>query len=171
MTGIRGDSPDGSVARPAPHPVAAVALLVALLSLVLNAYLIWRIRRPERLAAPAIGRVLERLARDTAALRYTVRVPIGTPLNFDIPVDQTYRLRVNTQLPIDTRVTLPIRSPLGRYDVSVPLRAQLPIRLNLPVRIQDTFRLRTATRAEMRIPLETRLRDLPLGAVQRALAP
>lgn len=151
--------------------MGAAALALALLSLVLNGYLLWLLRNPARLAAPALGRALERLSSDTGSIRYTVRVPVGTPLSFDVPVNQRYRVRIDTRLPIDTRVTLPIRSPLGRYDVSVPLKTQLPIRLDLPVRIQDTFRLRTATRAEMRIPVETRLRDLPWGAVRHALAP
>lgn len=150
--------------------IAPAALAVALVSLGLNAVLLWQLRHPERLAAPAVTRLLDRLEAEDARLRYSVRIPVGTPLNFDIPFDQRYNVRINTVIPIDTRVRVPFRSPLGgTYQVSVPIRTDIPIRTVLPVHLRDTFRLRTATRAEIVAPLEVRVRDLPLDAVREAL--
>jgi hypothetical protein len=151
--------------------IAPAALLLACASLALNAVLLWQLRAPERFAAPAAQRVLARLAASDAVIRYRVRIPAGTPLHFDVPFDQTYRLQINTHLPIDTRIQLPINSPLGSYRVAVPVRANVPIRTDLPVRLRDTFRLRTATRAEYVIPLELAVRDLPLDALSQALEP
>lgn len=150
--------------------IAPAALAVALVSLLMNGVLLWRLRHPERLAAPAVTRLLDRLEAEDARIRYQVRIPVGTPLHFDIPFDQRYSVRVNTVIPIDTRVRVPFRSPLGgTYQVSVPIRTDIPIRTTLPVHLRDTFRLRTATRAEIVAPLEIRVRDLPLDVVRESL--
>lgn len=151
--------------------LAPAALAVALLSLALNGVLLWTLRHPERLLAPALGRVVERLAKQDASLKYTVRIPAGTPVHFDIPIDQRYNVRLNTMLPINTTFNLPINTPFGSQNVRVPVRANIPIRTNMPVHLQDTFRLRTQTEAEIVVPLEVPLRDLPLDALQASLKP
>jgi hypothetical protein len=151
--------------------IAPAALAVALLSLALNVYLLSALRQPERIAAPAVGRALERLGRSDATIRYTVRVPQGTPLHFDVPFDQTYTVRVNAVFPINTTVNVPLRGPLGTYNVALPIRTRIPVRTNLPVRLRDTFRLRTQTQTEYVIPLEIRVRDLPLDEIRKALEP
>ncbi|MDB4951322.1 MAG: hypothetical protein JWM27_3971 [Gemmatimonadetes bacterium] len=150
--------------------VARMALAVATVSLALNGWLLWKLRHPESLLMPLLDRA-SALATGDETLRYRVRIPAGTPLHFDVPFDQTYRVRVDTHLPIDTHVTLPVRTPVGSWSVAVPVRTDVPIHLDLPVHLKDTFRLRTATQTELTIPLEVRLRDLPLGALRRSLNP
>ncbi len=151
--------------------IAPAALALAALSLALNGALLWALRSPERLAGPAVGRALDRLEKSDAKLRYEVRIPAGTPLHFDVPVDEGYLVQLRTTLPIDTEINLPIRTPFGTRTVSVPVNARIPIRQDVPVRLRDTFRLRTATQAEFVIPLEIRVRDLPLDALRQAIDP
>jgi hypothetical protein len=157
--------------KPRARWLAPAALAVALLSLALNGVLLWTLRHPERLLAPALGRVVERLAQQDASLKYTVRIPAGTPVHFDIPIDQRYTVRLNTTLPINTNFNLPVNTPFGNRNVRVPVRANIPIRTNMPVHLQDTFRLRTQTEAEIVVPLEVPLRDLPLDALRASLKP
>lgn len=154
-----------------PRWTAPVALAVALLSLLLNGALLWGIRSPERWFGPVLLRTLDRLEADDARLRFEVRVPAGTPLSADVPLDEQLLVRVRTLLPIRTRIRLPIRSPLGSYNVSVPVRADVPIRTELPVRINHTLRLRTATREDLVLPLDVPVRDLPLDAIRESLHP
>jgi len=151
--------------------VARIALGVALFSLALNGWLLSRLSQPERIAAPAVGRALDRLGNSAATIKYTVRVPLGTPLHFDVPFDQTYVVRLNTVFPINTTVRVPLRGPLGTYTVALPIRTTIPVRTNMPVRLKDTFRIRTQTQTEYVIPLEIRVRDLPLDEIRKALAP
>lgn len=151
--------------------LAPAALAVALLSLALNGVLFLALRNPERLLAPALGRVIERLKTQDATLKYTVRIPVGTPVHFDVPIDQRYLVRVNTTLPINTTFNLPVNTPFGDRNVPVPVRANIPIRTNMPVHLRDTFRLRTRTEAEIVVPLEIPIRDLPLDALQASLKP
>jgi hypothetical protein len=151
--------------------MAPLALVVALASLALNAVLLERLRHPERIAAPALDRVLQRLEQEDATIRYDVRIPAGTPVHLDIPIDQRYQVRLNTTLPINTTIRLPINTPFGNRTVNVPVRANIPIRTDLPLHLRDTFRLRTETRAEIVVPMEIPLRDLPLDALRRSLEP
>ena len=151
--------------------VAPTALAIASASLLLNAVLFWALLSPERWLGPLLIRATDELVADDVRLRYEVRVPVGTPLSADIPIDERLKIRVRTQLPVRTRVRLPIRSPVGNYTVSVPLHADVPIRTDLPVHIRHTLRLRTSTREELVLPLEIRIRDLPLDALRESLNP
>lgn len=151
--------------------IAPAALAVALASAGLNLVLLGRLREPERVAGPALSRVLDRLAQADVRLKYQIRIAAGTPVHFDIPIDEQYRVKINTRLPIDTKVRLPIRSPLGNYTVNVPVKADVPIRTEIPLQLRDTFRLRTATQAELVVPLEVRIRDLPLDALRKSFEP
>ncbi|MDQ3557493.1 MAG: hypothetical protein M3409_12080 [Gemmatimonadota bacterium] len=150
---------------------AWTALAVASVSLVLNAALLWSLRSPERWLAPVLLDALSRLEAEDARLRFEIRVPVGTPLSADVPLDERLSVRLNTELPIDTRIRLPIQSPLGSYTVSVPIRADLPIRTVVPVHIRHTLRLRSTVRQEVVLPIEVPVRSLPLEALRASLSP
>ena len=106
--------------------IAPVALAVALLSLLANGILLSRLSHPERIAAPAVGRVLDRLGSSDASIKYQVRVPSGTPLHFDVPFDQTYRIRLNASFPINTTVAVPLKGRLGPKPWRSPIRTAIP---------------------------------------------
>lgn len=160
----------GALGARAPW-IAAAALLLALLSLGVNGYLLWRLRGAEERAVEGALRLVDRLEAEDARLRYRIRLPEGMPIRMDIPVDERLQVRINTHLPIDTQIRVPIRSPLGSYSVAVPIRADVPIRTEVPLHVRHTFRLRTRTEDELVIPLEVRVRDLPLEVVRESLQP
>lgn len=151
--------------------LAPAALAVALLSLAMNGVLLYLVRHPEQVLGPAVDRAITRLEAQDATLRYQVRLPAGTPVHFDIPFDQRYVVRLNTTLPINTTITLPVNTPFGSRTVNVPVRANIPIRTNMPVHLRDTFRLRTQTETEIVVPLEIPISDLPLDALRQAVKP
>jgi hypothetical protein len=151
--------------------IAPLALLLAAVSLGANGVLLWKLRRPERLLAPALDRVSAGLAASDASIHYTVRIPTGTPVSFDVPVDETYVVKLRTTLPINTDVRLPFSTPFGNRTVTVPVRTTIPLRQDIPVRLVDTFHLRTRTQAEYVVPLEIKLKDLPLDALRHSLQP
>lgn len=140
--------------------LAPAALGVALLSLAGNAYLLWQLRNPERWVAPAAARLLDGWLGPEATFRHTVRIPAGTPLRLDIPIDETFRIRVDTVIPINTTVRVPLRGPLGVYNVDLPIRTNVPLRTTLPLRIRHTFDLSTRTSSEIAIPIEIRLGEV-----------
>jgi hypothetical protein len=133
--------------------LAGLALFAALLSLLLNLHLLAKLREAERAVAPLLP-LIESLADSDGPLRPEIRIPSGTPIDLDIPIDERVTIRVDTLLSIDARVVLPLRSPLGNYDVPVPVRGTLPLRGDVPVHLRHTFQLRTRTNAPILIPLE-----------------
>lgn len=143
--------------------IAPAALAVALVSLAGNAYLLWQLRHPERWAVPAASRLVEAWVGPGATFRDTVRIPAGTPLRLDVPVDERFSIRVDTVLPLNTTVRVPLRGPFGTYDVSLPIRADVPLRTTLPLQVRHTFRLRTRTPEPIEIPVEIHLGDLVEG--------
>ncbi len=151
--------------------LAPAALAAGLLSLALNGVLLYLVANPERLLAPMLDRVLGRLQAQDATLRYQVRIPAGTPVHFDIPVDERYEVRLNTTLPINTTLNLPVNTPFGSRNVQVPVRTNIPLRTTVPIHLRDTFRLRTQTQGEIVVPLEIPVRDLPLDALRQSLDP
>ena len=152
-------------------PAGVERTVVGRLSLALNGVLLYMVSRPERLLAPTLDRVLTRLEADDATIKYQVRIPAGMPVHFDIPVDERYEVRLNTTLPINTTVRLPLQTPFGNRTVTVPVRTNIPIRQTVPFHLRDTFRLRTQTQAEIVVPLEIPIRDLPLDALRQSLKP
>ena len=173
MNGER-EAPDRTLAgRLRVHApwLAAAALGVAALSLALNLFLLWRLRGAEARALGTAREVVDRLAAEDATLRYQIRIPASTPVRMDIPVDERLRVKLNTRLPIDTQVRVPLRGPFGTYNVSVPIKTVIPIQTDVPLHVQHTFRLRTRTEDDLVIPMEIRVRDLPLDAVRKSLEP
>ena len=137
--------------------LAPTALAVALLSLLLNVGLLLQLRRPERWLAPVVERVTGVGVDADGILRYEVTIPSGTPLSLDIPVNERFSVRVDTILPINTRVRVPLNSPLGNYSVVVPIRANVPLRTQLPLTMRHTFQLRTRTTEPIRVPIQLRV--------------
>lgn len=151
--------------------IAVAAVVAALLALAASGYLLWRLHGAEARALAAARGALDRLAAEDARIRYQIRLPAGTPLRLDIPVDERLLVKLNTRLPIDTRVNVPVRTPFGTTGVTIPIRTVVPIRTDVPLHVRHTFRLRTQTQDPLVVPLELRVRDLPLDALRKSLQP
>jgi hypothetical protein len=146
--------------------LAPLALVLALVALAVSATLAWALRHPERLIERALGAA----ADSSGTIAYTVRIPAGTPLNLDIPVNERFRIAVDTVLPLNTTVRVPIRGPLGTAYVNVPIRSNVPIHARVPLEVHHTFRLRTRTTQPIEIPLRFSLDALLGGGAGGAAA-
>jgi hypothetical protein len=133
--------------------LAIGAMAIATLSIILNLVVISRLREAESMLTPVLP-YLEEMVSTDGVLRSEVRIPSGTPINLDIPIDEQFSVSVDTILPINTRITVPLRSALGNYDIPVPIRANVPIRAVLPIRVRHVFQLRSSTPEDLVIPIE-----------------
>jgi hypothetical protein len=129
--------------------LAALALAIALLALAASASVLWKLRHPERLLERALAGAVD----ENGEIVYTVRIPSGTPLALDIPINERFPIAIDTVLPLNTTVRVPIRGPLGTAYVNVPIRSNVPIHARVPLEIHHTFRLRTRTTQPIEIPL------------------
>lgn len=141
-------------------PLSTVAIVLAVLSLLLNGYLLYKLAHPEQVLAPMVADLTREMVNDQGEIAYEVQIPAGTPLALDLPVDERFAVSVDTVIPLNTTVQVPIRGPLGVADVPVPIRTNIPIRTRLPLHIQHTFQLRTRTREPIAIPIRLRVDDL-----------
>ncbi|HET8654405.1 MAG TPA: hypothetical protein VFL93_02640 [Longimicrobiaceae bacterium] len=139
-------------------PLAPLALAIAALALALNLFLLWEIRHPERLVGPLLQSLPGGSVDSSGVLHYDVRVPAGTPLALDLPIDERFDVAVDTVIPLNTTVRVPIHGPLGVANVKIPIRADVPLHTALPLRIQHTFHLRTKTTQPIEIPLRLDVR-------------
>lgn len=140
--------------------LAPTALAIAIASLLLNFFLLWQLADPERLVAPIVADLTRDLVDDQGVINYDVNIPAGTPLALDLPIDERFSVAVDTVIPLNTTIRVPIRGPLGVARVPVPIRANIPLRTRLPLHIQHTFRLRTETTQSISIPIRLRVEDL-----------
>ena len=145
---------------PRPSVLAAAALLLAVVSISLNLFLLHKLSRPERLLGPIVEDLTRDLVDEQGVINYEVNIPAGTPLALDLPIDERFSVAVDTVIPLNTTVRVPIRGPLGVARVAVPIRADIPVRTRLPLHIQHTFRLRTQTTQPIAIPIRLRVSDL-----------
>lgn len=142
------------------QPVALAALGVALLSLLLNLYLINRVRHPEQFVAPIVADLTRDLIDEEGIINYEVSIPAGTPIAIDLPIDERFSVAVDTVIPLNTTVRVPIHGPLGVANVRVPIRTDIPLRATLPLHIQHRFQLRTATSETITVPIQIRVGEL-----------
>ena len=143
--------------------MAAAALVVAAVSLALNLFLLYRLRNPEAIVASIVADLTRDLIDEDGIIRHEVILPAGTPLSLDIPVNERFPIAVDTVIPLNTTIEVPIRGPLGVARVPIPIRADIPVRTRLPLHIEHTFRIRTATSEAIVIPLEFRVDDFFQG--------
>ena len=143
--------------------LAPAALALAAISLCINLVLLHRLRDPESVVAPIVARLAEGLMDDDGVIRHEITLPAGMPISLDIPVDERFAVAVDTVIPLNTTIEVPIRGPLGVARVPIPVRADIPVQSRLPLHIQHTFRIRTSTGDSIVIPLQFRVEDLLTG--------
>lgn len=76
-------------------------------------------------------------------------------------------VRVDEVIPVRTRAHVPIRSPLGSHDLTVPFAADIPLRGAIPPHLRHTCHLRAETDREIVVPLEIRAHYLPIAEMLR----
>jgi hypothetical protein len=143
-----------------PNLRTSLALALATLSILLNVFLLFQLSHPERLVAPIVEDLTREMVDENGVISYDVNIPSGTPLALDIPIDERFSVAVDTVIPLNTTVRVPIRGPLGVARVALPIRANIPLQTRLPLHIRHTFRLRTQTTQQITIPIRLRVEDL-----------
>src|SRR5690606_16591641 len=106
--------------------LAPAALVLAAVSLCSNLLLVHRRRNPEAVVAPIVARLTQGLVDPDGVIRHEVTLPAGTPLSLDIPVNERFSVAVDTVIPLNTTIEVPIRGPLGVARVPIPIRADIP---------------------------------------------
>ena len=140
--------------KPSRSWIAPIALIVAVISLLLNVILLITLRNfgkdgigaAEQVRAAAIDSVDQSVSfvRDLRVNGIHVDFPISQTLQIkrDIPLNLDLTFPIRTNIPIDTIVSIPINLGIGGTRlIDIPISATVPINLNIPVKINRTFSL------------------------------
>ncbi len=88
-----------------------------------------------------------------ATIDYPVEIREAIPISMTIHYSDTVVVPISYTLPVNTNVSIPLRTPLGTFPINVP------IALNVPIRLTPTVPLNLAVPVSMTIPINI---DVPI---------
>ena len=141
--------------------IAPLALIIAIVSLALNALLIIRLNQ----ARVGALDVLDRTSRAVVGLgdysfQHTVRINQSIAVNGELPLNQEFTVPINTNVPINTTIHTTVQTPLGPVDVPANVNTTIPINLTVPLTISRTIPYSLTVPIDLSVPIEIRLRDV-----------
>ena len=149
--------------------------LVALLSLGLNAFIIYELLQVRQQAGAALSQAAQSIGavRDSS-INYTVPIDEEVPIALDVPVKFTVTVPIKQDLPINTTVDIPIDIPLlGKRTITVPINTTVPIDLTVNLPIDKTVPIDAKIPVKFDVPINLKLSTTTfgdaLGQVQTSL--
>jgi hypothetical protein len=145
--------------------IALIVLTVlTLLSLTLNGAVIYGLLQAQRIALGAVSdaRAIVSSIGDVT-ISYTVEVDQEIPVAASVPFYEEVIVPVNTVLPVDTIVVIPIDLGVTSYDLEVPINTIIPVDLEIAVPISKTIEVVTTVPLDVDVPIEIPLADTPLA--------
>ena len=145
-----------------------MAALSLAISLVLVALVIAGVMAVRSVAGDAATQ-LEAAGRSTIST--TVRVSQTIPIRAVVPVNQTFEVPFNQQLPIDTVVQIQRELPVvGLINFDLPIKTTIPVNLRFPVTISQSLPINTSVQVQFDVPVTVSLSESPLSAQLSAIA-
>lgn len=141
-----------------------VLFLLVLCSLGLNVLLLGRLYVVQESAVTALDQGLvavEDLKGEV--ISYTVTLSQTVPVDADVPFKKQFNVRLETTVPIKTEAQVPIQTPLGTYNINVPIDTQVPIDTTIPVQIDQTLHISAEVPLQMRVPIAISIRETALS--------
>ncbi len=145
--------------------IAPLALVVALLSLGLNAVLLIRLNQARVGALDVLDRTSQRLdALSDVSFTHSVHVQQNLDVSGTLPFKQDFTVPIKTTVPINTTAQVNVNTPLGPVNVPVTINTSVPIDLEVPVTISQTVPYSLSVPVDLQVPIEIRLRDVGIDA-------
>jgi len=155
--------------------LTGLALLLALLSLVVNVVLISTLLNVQRTAIQNVDAAIQALDDFSGeGFHYEYRFNQEVPVAASIPIQQQMTIPFAGNFPINTTIEVPIDAGLlGTFVVDVPINTSVYVDTEVPVNIDQTFELSTSIPISMTVPIDVGTEDPEiqgvLGKVQQWL--
>lgn len=159
------------------YPIALILLaILVLLSLILNGIVFIALLRTRRTTLAAVQdaqSAIDRISEDS--ISYTVQLDENLPVVTSFPFSEEIDVPINTVLPIDTTVFVPVDlGLLGTVDIEIPIRTVVPVDIDVTVPVNQTVDVVTSVPLKVNVPIEVEVSDTSLSrdldALNRALA-
>jgi hypothetical protein len=144
-----------------------IALIVltalTLLSLMLNGAVIYVLLQGQQIALNTVNdaRAVVTNVND-ATISYTIEVDQEIPVAASVPFYEVVSVPINTVLPVETTVMVPINLGVISYSLEVPISTIIPVDLEVTVPISQTVNVVTTVPLDLDVPIEIPLADTPL---------
>lgn len=150
--------------------ISPLALVLAIVSIVLNVLLIVRLNQARLgvlLMLDEVSRSLDALPE--ASFRQTVHIKQTVPVAGELPLNQDFTVPINTSVPIRTTAHLNVTTPLGPVDVPVAIDTSVPVNLQVPLTFNRTVPYSLTVPIDLEVPIEIHLRDVGIeGGIKQA---
>ena len=142
---------------------------VALLSLVINAGLIYGVVVARQRAAEGVQTAAEAVsALRSASLEYNVHVDQSLPVSLTVPFNTTVNVPISTTLPIDTQFSFSLHTLLGDFPVNLPVHAEVPVNLTSKVPVNLVVPISTTVPIALDVPIKI---DVGQTSLAKSLGP
>ncbi len=148
--------------------LAAVAIIIAALSLGLNAFLLISLNNARQANRQMVDRVI--VALDQAAtgnFHYNYHIKQTVPFDVQVPIKQDLLFPFKGTIPISTTFPLRMATPLGGVDLNIPINTTFPVDVQVPLKVDQTFPVKMDVPLDMDVPIDLRLDQPPFDALMR----
>jgi hypothetical protein len=149
--------------------VVALCLVIGLLSLALNAFLIYSLMNTRQTATEGLDAALAALDNfGGEGFHYDYHLEKTIPVSASIPIEQDMVIPFKGEFPIHTTVEVPIDTGVfGTVVVQVPINTSVPVSVSVPIHVDQTFQVSTTFPVSMTIPIDVKPDD---PEIQRLLS-
>lgn|GEM_PF-3052100 len=147
------------------RPIDYYLLWVAVIALaVVNYQLITTLLDAKRQVAEAAFTAAEAMGgMSSATIDYPVEIREAIPISLTIHYSDTVVVPISYTLPVNTNVSIPLRTPLGTFPINVPIALSVPIRLTPTVPLNLAVPVSLTVPINIDVPIHVDLATTPLG--------
>jgi len=141
--------------------LVGLSLIVALVSLALNAFLLYSLMNVRQVAMNGLDVALGSLENlEGEGFHYEYQFNDVLPVAVEIPVQQEMVIPFEGNFPINTTVKVPINAGvLGSFVLDVPIDTSIPVDVEVPVQISQTVAISTSIPVSMTVPIDVTADD------------
>jgi hypothetical protein len=135
--------------------VIGFCLVISLLSLALNAFLIYKLMDVQRKATAGLNEAIAAL-EDVGknGFQYEFRFENTIPFSGDIPFKQDIVFPFEGEIPFNTTVRVPIDVGLIKTEVEVPVDTSVYVNTSVPIHVDETIHVDTEIPVSLTIPID-----------------
>jgi len=151
------------------RPIDYYLLWVAVIGLVaFNAYLVNTLLEARRQVTSDVAQAAFTAAESldgmaNMAIDYPVEIREAIPISMTIRYSDTVVVPISYTLPVNTNVSIPLRTPLGTFPINVPIALNVPIRLTPTVPLNLAVPVSLTVPIAIDVPIHVDLSTTPLG--------
>jgi hypothetical protein len=132
-----------------------ICIVISLLSLALNAFLIYRLMDVQRKATAGLNEAISAL-EDVGknGFQYEFHFENTIPFSGDIPFKQDIVFPFEGEIPFNTTVRVPIDVGLIQTEVEVPVDTSVYVSTSVPIHVDETIHVDTEIPVSLTIPID-----------------